>query len=287
MWTMFGRHRFSGALAALVLVPAAIGGTGGVQFDAAPMALRYRVTLGGHSGDYSVAEPWPGQGQAELEIALELDQAGRPTGVESLDVAGGLAAPHVFGVSVAPFGSVYVTLSSVQMAMSGTGLTIPIDDAGAFAATGLAMAFSGQLSYETHGTQCGQLLAAGTTCVYNGPISAAAAPVSVSGTILRQAFEPGWTFELHLAMLASILPELPGNNTVEIWATLRGTVTEFSASCPLDWDADHHVTLQDIFAFLTAWFAGDSDAQGFGGTPGVPAIFAFLSAWFAQSLGPC
>lgn len=284
---MFGGPGFSGALAALVLVPAAMGGNGSVQFDAAPMSLRYRVTLGGHSGDYSVAEPWPVQGQAQLQMALELDQTGKPTGVESLEVTAGLAAPQIFGVSVAPFGSVYVSLSSVQMVVSDSGQTIPIDDAGGFALPGLEAAFSGQLNYETNGTQCGQLLAAGSTCVFNGPISAAAAPATVSGTILRQPFEPAWTFELHIAMMAPILPEQPGNNTVEIWATLRGTVTEFSVTCPLDWDEDDLVTVQDIFAFLTDWFAGESDAQGFGGTPGVPAIFAFLSAWFAQSLGPC
>ena len=39
--------------------------------------------------------------------------------------------------------------------------------------------------------------------------------------------------------------------------------------------------MTDIFAFLTAWFAGEPAAYGFGGTAGVPAIFAFLTAWFA------
>lgn len=284
---MLGGPRITGALAALALAAAAFGGSGSVQFDAAPMSLRYRVTLGGHSGEYSIAEPWPGQGQAELEVALEVDQTGNPTGVEILELAGGLAAPHVFGVSIAPFGSVYVTFSNVQFALSGPGPTVPIDEAGSLAASGLAAACSGQLSFETYGTQCGQLLAGGSTCVFNGPISAAAVQATVSGSIHRQPFEPGWTFELRVAMLAPIMPELPGNHTVEIWATLRGTVTEFSAVCPEDWDGDTLVTVQDIFAFLTAWFAGEPDALSFGGTPGVPAIFAFLSAWFARPVGSC
>jgi hypothetical protein len=57
--------------------------------------------------------------------------------------------------------------------------------------------------------------------------------------------------------------------------------------CPTDWDGDANVTVGDIFAFLTAWFANDPAAFTFGGELGVPAIFAFLSAWFAHGVGPC
>lgn len=53
------------------------------------------------------------------------------------------------------------------------------------------------------------------------------------------------------------------------------------AACPADFDGNGQREVSDIFAFLSAWFAGEPAAYEFGGTPGVPAIFAFLSAWFA------
>ncbi len=53
-------------------------------------------------------------------------------------------------------------------------------------------------------------------------------------------------------------------------------------SCPADFDGVGGVTVQDIFGFLNAWFAGDpaSDFDGVGGVT-VQDIFAFLNAWFA------
>jgi len=48
----------------------------------------------------------------------------------------------------------------------------------------------------------------------------------------------------------------------------------------LDVNGDLVVNVPDIFAFLTAWFAGSADFDG-SGTTLVPDIFAYLSAWFA------
>lgn len=52
--------------------------------------------------------------------------------------------------------------------------------------------------------------------------------------------------------------------------------------CAADFDGNGEVQVPDIFAFLSAWFAGDASAD-LDGTPGigVPDIFAFLSLWFA------
>jgi hypothetical protein len=52
--------------------------------------------------------------------------------------------------------------------------------------------------------------------------------------------------------------------------------------CAADFDGNGTVEVPDIFAFLSAWFAGDESAD-LDGTPGiaVPDIFAFLSLWFA------
>jgi len=61
----------------------------------------------------------------------------------------------------------------------------------------------------------------------------------------------------------------PGNNT--------------QPCCRADFNQDDTVAVPDIFAFLSAWFAGDDSANfdGEGASPTVPDIFAFLSAWFA------
>jgi len=55
-----------------------------------------------------------------------------------------------------------------------------------------------------------------------------------------------------------------------------------------DWcEDDDVVSVQDLFCFLSDWFANDYDARNYGGTGGVQAIFAFLANWFSWGVGPC
>ena len=51
--------------------------------------------------------------------------------------------------------------------------------------------------------------------------------------------------------------------------------------CIGDFDGSGTIAVPDLFAYLSAWFAGDARAD-LGGTPGndVPDLFQFLSAWF-------
>jgi len=57
---------------------------------------------------------------------------------------------------------------------------------------------------------------------------------------------------------------------------------EPGACCAADFDSNGAVEVPDIFAFLSAWFAGNAAADFDGnGMVQVPDIFAFLSAWFA------
>ncbi len=57
---------------------------------------------------------------------------------------------------------------------------------------------------------------------------------------------------------------------------------KWSRRIPADFDNSGTLTVADIFAFLSAWFAGDMRADfDNSGSLGVPDIFAFLSAWFA------
>jgi hypothetical protein len=53
-------------------------------------------------------------------------------------------------------------------------------------------------------------------------------------------------------------------------------------TCLVDFNCDGTVSIQDIFDFLNAWFAGNPRAD-FNGTNGIMVqdIFDFLNAWFA------
>ncbi len=59
---------------------------------------------------------------------------------------------------------------------------------------------------------------------------------------------------------------------------------QFKLVCPGDFNKDGVVDVPDIFAFLSAWFAGNIEADyTYNGVVFTTDIFAFLSAWFA----PC
>jgi hypothetical protein len=72
---------------------------------------------------------------------------------------------------------------------------------------------------------------------------------------------------------------------------LRAAVTNFCGTsfsagatytvCPADFDCSGDLTVQDIFAFLGAWFGGDAAADFNGNGLSVQDIFDFLGAWFA------
>ena len=84
----------------------------------------------------------------------------------------------------------------------------------------------------------------------------------------------------------------PTPGTVTLGLFKPGTPTEIAfdvpvptplgVPCTADFDDNGEVEVPDIFAFLSAWFAGDESAE-FDGVCGiaVPDIFAFLSQWFA------
>jgi hypothetical protein len=66
------------------------------------------------------------------------------------------------------------------------------------------------------------------------------------------------------------------------WINLDDAHLFVGTACPADFNADGAVTVQDIFDFLSAWFAGDprSNFNGQGGIS-VQDIFDYLAAWFA------
>ena len=64
--------------------------------------------------------------------------------------------------------------------------------------------------------------------------------------------------------------------------TLTGGFWPGINPCPADFTGDGTLTVQDIFDFLAAWFAGNPAAEFNGdGSVNVGDIFSFLGEWFA------
>ncbi|MBY0261337.1 MAG: hypothetical protein K2Q20_03290 [Phycisphaerales bacterium] len=60
-------------------------------------------------------------------------------------------------------------------------------------------------------------------------------------------------------------------------------IAEDSPVCVADYDCSGTVAVDDIFSFLSAWFAGSPRADvNLDGLRGVDDIFAYLTAWFAR-----
>jgi hypothetical protein len=61
-----------------------------------------------------------------------------------------------------------------------------------------------------------------------------------------------------------------------------GTAGNPTTCCRANFNQSSGVTVQDIFGFLSGWFAGDPQTDfDDSGTINVQDIFGFLGAWFA------
>ncbi|MBX3402365.1 MAG: hypothetical protein KF699_03030 [Phycisphaeraceae bacterium] len=72
----------------------------------------------------------------------------------------------------------------------------------------------------------------------------------------------------------------PPNLRADIEYDPDGARLVISPGLRADSDNDGHLTVQDIFHFLTQWFAGNADFDGDGQTT-IDDLFAFLASWFA------
>lgn len=68
---------------------------------------------------------------------------------------------------------------------------------------------------------------------------------------------------------------------VGVGTSCNGAGNVVSPCCLADFNQDTVVSVTDIFAFLTAWFAADPASDLNGGGVGVSDIFGFLTAWFS------
>jgi hypothetical protein len=82
-----------------------------------------------------------------------------------------------------------------------------------------------------------------------------------------------------------VTPHLPTANAQQyfnsMWFNIWDVPFTLTAYCPADFDRSHGLSVQDIFDFLNAWFAGSVEADFNGNGLAVEDIFDFLNAWFA------
>jgi hypothetical protein len=90
---------------------------------------------------------------------------------------------------------------------------------------------------------------------------------------------PFWLVVLQPAIAgAPTAAETDGQSNALLWVAQH----KVPQLCPADYNGDGVMSVQDIFDFLAAWFAGDLDADFNGDcTLAVQDIFDFLGAWFA------
>lgn len=71
-----------------------------------------------------------------------------------------------------------------------------------------------------------------------------------------------------------------GTQFAGVGTTCNASGNFTSPCCKADFNASSSVTVQDVFDFLTAWFAGDTRADINGSGVTVQDVFDFLTAWF-------
>lgn len=84
-------------------------------------------------------------------------------------------------------------------------------------------------------------------------------------------------YRIHAEFDTGMLSLTSGGNALS-----RSGSTKASLVCVADYNASGTITVQDIFDFLTAWFAADSSADSnASATVTVQDVFDFLSVWFS------
>jgi len=237
------------------------------------------------------------QGQSDSDTSavsgrfrVRLDSAGSPQSIELHDFMLTIVDPLnfniVFRVFNIPIGSIVVAASDVAVDYASPGVIqgpVPLI-AGEFSFSDVPANSSGMASYTATGTVCTLLQAQTPPQPCNGMLD-----LSETGTQTASALPGELTIVGRTASLSGTIsisgpldPENPDLGSLLIAGSFVGSGQ--IPFCPGDFDQNGNVAVPDIFAFLSAWFAGLPSAD-LDGIPGVavPDIFAFLSDWFA----PC
>ncbi len=246
-----------------------------VVVDAATV-VRYRVTLAGHDGAWTVVPS-----SVAMEAGLSTDA------VPTVSIRALRVAPPFLSCDVGTgFGTVAVGLSSLVMDGAPTTVSLPttIGTTGLaeFAATGITTSATGTANYQTNGPSCVKLGAAGAPC--SGPFNLALVPAGPTGSILSGSVATAGAMRPFSMVFLGSRPLVAGTTwgRLDVRVELVGQIAAGEPSCPADFDQSGDLAVQDIFAFLNAWFAGapGSDFNLVDGLT-VQDIFDFLNAWFA------
>lgn len=222
-------------------------------------------------------------------VRVRLDAASAPSSIElhdfdfaateSLD----LVLRYIVFIEVGRL-TVNATGVGVEYANVGTPMGPVAITANNFSFADVPADTRGNASYTATGVVCTLLQSQTPPLPCNGALD-----LSQTGTQNASSLPGAITVSNRIATLSGeidisgpIDPDNPTLGSLSISGTFVGTGT--IPYCPGDFDQDGTVAVNDIFAFLSAWFAGlpSADIDGMNGND-VPDIFAFLSAWFA----PC
>ena len=241
--------------------------------------IQYRVTLAGAEGTW---ESGPANATAELDPP---DHAGDSLALRNIHFSVSTLSCPVGLPGSAPI-NVALTNITVDAAV-GAGIVVPAqlsDDGLIYSFSSdfvVPVAASGHVYYSASGLGCNDLQHVGGPC--SGPFTLAPPASSAMGQIVSGSISAGGEPRSASLVLYASIPIVAGTTwgTLDVRADLRGTLSPIP-TCAADFNHQNGLTVQDIFDFLTAWFAGAAGADfDHSGGLSVQDIFGFLSAWFA------
>ncbi len=245
-----------------------------------PTTAQFRAVIAGATGEY-VTIP--------CVISMDLGAPATP-GSGSVLVRAIHLAPSNFSCTVPLFGPptpVFLT-GLVVDAAPGAGITLPaqLGSPGEtlFAGTGISESAAGIVNYTAQGIACQFVLNGGGQC--SGPFNLATTGANTGGIIASGSIAPAAGTQPR-AVFFQFRGSFPfvANATwgrIDVLANLTGTISGSQPACVADFNGADGLTVQDIFDFLAAWFAGNAQADfNHADGLGVQDIFDFLAAWFA------
>ncbi len=173
--------------------------------------------------------------------------------------------PKIVALSPAPG-------ASIAIASSPTALTVSFSDPVAATAANFGVTRGAASIPFTFAYNAPTMTA---TLTFAAPLAAGTYNVAISDAITATANSARLDGEL-ASNSAAALPS--GDGVAQGPAAYTFTIT---APCAADFDHSGTLTVQDIFDFLNAWFAGNPAADFNGGGLTVQDIFDYLNAWFA------
>jgi len=264
----------------------------------APAAMAepaFDITL--NQAQSSVSATLTVQGQSSSDsspvtggMRVRLNSAGAPTAIELHDFNFSATQPLdfniIFRVFTIPVGSIVVNASNISVEYATPGIVegpVPIS-ATNFAFTDVPADSSGTASYNATGIICTLLGSQSPPQPCSGMLDLAETGTQNASTLPGTITIVGRTATIagSINISGPLDPANPSLGSLAISGVFVGTGQV--PYCPGDFDLSGTVGVPDIFAFLSAWFAGlpSADLDGIPGI-GVPDIFTFLSRWFA----PC